>query len=88
MKDRYDRAPGKESSIAKTRHARHESVHNANNAFVKRTQAAIAPMGGKAPRLEGKYMEFNANMVNNGGHAQDLASKLTSDIDHKAFPVK
>lgn len=85
---RYDKAPGKESAIAKTRHARQEAMHNEANAFVKRHQEEVKPMAAKAPRLEGKYMEFNAEMVSNGKHAQEFASKLTTGLDKKAFPVK
>lgn len=74
--------------MANTRHKRLEAEHNANDAFVKKQQAQAAKYAGKAPKLMPEAMEFNAYMCNNGMHAQELASKLTSDIDHVAFPVK
>jgi hypothetical protein len=32
-------------------------------------------------------MEFNANMANNGAHAQRLAVSLTKGLDKVAYPV-
>lgn len=47
-----------------------------------------ATMAGKAPNLEGKYMNFNAEMMNTGMHAQEFGRELTAGLDKKAFPVK
>lgn len=63
-------------------------MHNQNDAFVKRQGEELKKMAGKAPELDGKYMIFNAEMVNNGKHAQELGRKLTKGLDKKAFPVK
>lgn len=87
MKSRYDNAPGKESMIAKSRHSRLEAEHRAKNQFVKKVQAEQAAHGAKSPRLEGKAMNFNAYMCNNGEHAQDFGKKLTKGLDKVAFPV-
>lgn len=88
MKNRYDGNPGKDAAIANTRQKRLESEHNANDSFVKKQQAQLSKYAGEAPKMKGEAMEFNAYMCNNGMHAQELASKLTSGIDHVAFPVK
>jgi hypothetical protein len=88
MKDRYDGNKGKEAKIANLRHSRLESEHNANNAFVKKQMAMLSPMGGKAPKLEEKYMHFDSCMINDGEHAQEFGRKLTSGLDKKAYPVK
>lgn len=73
--------------MANTRHSRLEAEHNANNQFAKKQQMEMARMGGKAPKLEAREMEFDAYMVNNGEHAQMLAKKLTVGLDKVAFPV-
>ena len=88
MKDRYDGNPSKEKAIANTRQKRLQAEHNANNAFVKKQQAQVAGMGGKAPDLKAEAMNFNAYQCNNGEHAQEFGRKLTSGLDKKAFPVK
>ncbi len=88
MKSRYDNNPGKEAAIANTRQKRLESVHNANDAFVKKQQAMLSKHAGKAPVLKGEAMEFNAYMCNDGMHAQEMAVKLTAGLDKVAFPVK
>lgn len=87
MKDRYDGNPGKEASIAKTRHSRLEAEHRAKNAFVKKQQAETAKMAGRSPNLKGEAMEFNAYMCNNGEHAQSFGKSLTKGLDKVAFPV-
>jgi len=88
MKSRYDRAPGKDAKMSNLREERFQGQHKANNAFVKAEQAKIKANGGKDPKMQDKFMEFNANMMNNGMHAQELARTLTKGIDHEAFPVK
>ena len=88
MRSRYDNNPGKDASMANTRQKRLESEHSANNAFVKKQQAELARHAGKAPRLKGEAMEFDAYMCNNGMHAQDLAREVTKGLDKAAFPVK
>lgn len=70
------------------RNKRLESIHSENDAFVKRQQAQMAKYAGKNPKLEAKDMEFNAEMMNNGMHAQELATKLTNGLDKVAYPVK
>lgn len=88
MKNRYDFNPGKEAAIANTRQKRLEAEHSMNDAFVKKQQAMLSKHAGKAPKLEGKAMEFDAYMCNNGMHAQEMAVKLTAGLDKVAFPVK
>ncbi len=87
MRSRYDGNPGKESSIAKTRHNRLEAEHSAKNAFVKKVQNEQARHAGRSPNLKGEAMEFNAYMCNNGEHAQMLAKDITRGLDTVAFPV-
>lgn len=55
---------------------------------MKKQQAMVAPMSGKAPNLDGMYMNFDSCMVNNGSHAQEFGRELTAGLDKKAFPVK
>lgn len=88
MKNRYDGNPGKEAAIANVRQNRMEAEHSANNAFVKKVQNEQDRHAGRSPKLEGKSMEFNAYMCNNGNHAQELAMKITEGLDKAAFPVK
>jgi hypothetical protein len=88
MKSRYDNAPGKEASMAKTRQMRFESEHSSKNAFVKKQQAELARMAGKVPNLKGEAMEFDAYMCNDGEHAQELARDVTKGLDKVAFPLK
>jgi hypothetical protein len=87
MRSRYDGNPGKDSAIANTRQKRLESEHSRKDAFVKKQQAELSRMGAKAPNLKPESMHFNAYMCNDGAHAQELGKKLTSGIDHVAFPV-
>jgi hypothetical protein len=88
MKSRYDNMPGKEAAIANSRQSRLEQMHSAKDAFVKKQQAELSKMAGKAPDLKAEALNFNAYMCNNGLHAQELASDLTKGIDSTAFPVK
>ncbi len=88
MKSRYDNAPGKEAAISNSRQKRLEAEHSAKDAFVKKHQAETNKMAGKAPELTGRLMEFNANMMNTGEHAEEFGRKLTAGLDKKAFPVK
>jgi len=87
MKSRYDNTPGKDAAMAKTRQNRFEAEHSAKDAFVKKQQAELARMGGKAPNLKPESMEFNAYMCNDGAHAQRLAKSLTAGLDKVAYPV-
>lgn len=74
--------------VANQRQKMYESEHSSNNAFVRKQQSMLATMGGKAPNLEARYMNFDACMINEGEHAQELGRKLTSSMDKKAYPVK
>lgn len=65
-----------------------EAHHKSNNAFVREHEAMTASMGGKSPKLDGRLMNFNAEMMNTGEHAQDFGRSLTAGLDKKAFPVK
>lgn len=65
-----------------------QSQHSESNSFVKAEQAKTKSMAGKPPMMEERFYRFNAEMMNNGAHAQELAKKITSDIDHVAFPVR
>lgn len=87
FKDRYDGNPGKEAAIANKRQSRLEAEHSAKNAFVKSEQSKVHPYAGKKPNMPGRLMEFNAEMQNTGAWAQGFGKKLTSGIDHVAFPV-
>lgn len=88
MKDGYEMAKSREGARANERQKMLEGHHEHNNAFVRKHEAMLATMGGKAPNLEGKYMNFNAEMVNNGAHAQEFGRELTAGLDKKAYPVK
>ena len=79
---------GKESESANRRQARLEAEHSATNAFVKSHEAMQATMGGKAPNLEARYMNFDSCMISDGEHAQMFARDLTTGLDKKAYPVK
>jgi len=70
------------------RQNRFEAEANANDAFVKKVQAAQAKHAGKAPNLKAESLEFNAYMCNDGEHAQELARDLTGGLDKVAFPLK
>lgn len=87
FKDRYDGNPGKDASIANKRQSRLESEHSRKNAFVKSEQSRLNPYNGKKPSMKDDMFEFNANMQNNGAWAQGLGKRLTSGIDHVAFPI-
>lgn len=89
MKNRYDGRKGKEEGLQSQRQKMYQSEHTSNNEFVKSHQAMQATMGMKTdPKLDSKYMEFDACMVNNGDHAQEFGRQLASSLDKKAFPVK
>jgi hypothetical protein len=51
-------------------------------------EAGIMAKQGKDPKLDKKYMDYCAPMMNNGEHAQSLARSLTAGLDKSAFPVK
>lgn len=87
MKDRYDGAPGKDAAISNVRQRRFESEHSRKNEFVKKEQRSTEMYAGKKPEMKPDMFMFNANMTNNGEHAQMLGRKLTAGIDHVAFPV-
>jgi len=84
----YTLRGGKEATITNNRQRMGEQQHNMTDNFVKEEQVKVKPMAGKAPEMEERYYMFNANMMNNGEHAQRLAKDITRDIDHVAFPVK
>src|SRR5690606_17633159 len=84
----YTLRGGKEAQITNNRQRMAQSQHSDSDSFVKAEQAKTKKYAGKAPIMEDKYYMFNANMMNNGEHAQRLAKNLTSDIDHDAFPVR
>jgi hypothetical protein len=65
-----------------------EAQHNAANAFVKSEQNKERGIDGRAPEMEDRYMKFDACMVNNGMHAQELAVRITKGMDKEAFPVR
>lgn len=88
MMNRYDGSKGKEHANAQVRQARLEAEHNAKDAFVKKVQNEQSRHAGKAPKLEPKFENFNAAMMNNGVHAQEYARGLTKGLDKVAFPVK
>jgi hypothetical protein len=88
MKDGYETVKSRESARANERQKMFEARHNNDNAFVRSHEAMTATMGGKAPNLEGKYMNFNAEMMNTGAHAQEFGRNLTAGLDKKAYPVK
>lgn len=89
MKNRYDGIPSREAAKSEKLNRMYESEHNANNAFVKKNEAAMQSLGmKKAVNLEGKYMMMDACMVSDGEHAQSFARSLTAGLDKKAFPVK
>jgi len=81
-------AKSRESARANERQKMFEKHHGSNNAFVREHEAMTATMGGKAPNLEGRLMNFNAEMMNTGEHAQEFGRNLTAGLDKKAYPVK
>ena len=87
IKDRYDGNPGKDAAIANNRQSRLESEHSRKNAFVKSEQAKVRQYAGRKPMMKGELMMFNAEMQNSGAWAQGVGKRLTSGIDHVAFPV-
>lgn len=88
MNSRYDNTPGKDAAMANTRQKRLEMEHSQKDAFVKKQEAMLSKMGGKAPDLKPEAMKFNAYQCNNGEHAQEFARSLTTGLDKVAFPVK
>lgn len=64
-----------------------QRMANANDAFAKRFNEQQARLGAKPAKLDNKYCYFDAQMMNNGEHAQEFARKLTQGLDKKAFPV-
>lgn len=88
MKDRYDNNPGKDARMAKVRQSRMEAEHSQKDAFVKRSQMAVASKAGNVPNLKGESLDFSSYMCNNGEHAQEFARSLTKGLDKEAFPVK
>ena len=74
--------------MANARQKRLEAEHSAKDAFVKKQQAELSRMAGKAPNMKSEYMEFNSTMMNTGEHAQEFARDITKGLDKVAFPVK
>lgn len=87
-KSDYTMRNGKDAAISNRRQGMAESQHSSANENVRSEQARLKSMGGKSPNLDGRYMEFDACMTNNGAHAQEFAKKLTSGLDKTAFPVR
>lgn len=83
----YTLRGGKDAAIANKRQKMGEAQHSQKDAFVKGEQNAMKSMEGRAPMMEDRFMKFDASMMNNGAHAQRLASSLTAGLDKKAFPV-
>lgn len=71
----------------KSQAKQNERMANANDAFAKRVNEAQAKLGGKPAKLDNKYCYLDAQMVNNGEHAQRFARQVTKGLDKKAFPV-
>lgn len=65
-----------------------QSQHSETDSFVKSEQQKTKKLAGKPPEMQERFYEFNANMMNNGMHAQELAKEITKGIDHEAFPVR
>jgi hypothetical protein len=65
-----------------------QEQRNSTQAQVKAAQLAQAKYQGKTPNLGERYMDFCAPMMNNGAHAQQLASSVTAGLDKTAFPVR
>jgi hypothetical protein len=89
MKNRdYTLRGGKDAEIANNRQRMGEEQHSGSDAFVRAEQAKMKGMAGRAPKMDDRYMKFDACMINNGAHAQELAKDLTRGIDHLAYPVR
>jgi hypothetical protein len=84
----YTLRGGKEAQITNNRQRMAETQHSESDSFVKAEQAKTKKYAGRAPIMEERFYEFNANMMNNGEHAQRLAKEMTAGIDHDAFPVR
>jgi hypothetical protein len=87
MKDRYDGSPGKDAAMCNLRQRRYESEHLGKDQFVKKQQAELDKYAGRPPVMPAKLMEFNAEMQNTGGWAQEFGKRLTKGLDKVAFPV-
>lgn len=87
MKNRYDGSASKDANIANTRQKRYEAEHMAKNNFVKKQQREMDKYAGRRPNMPADLNDFNATMQNTGAWAQEFGKKLTSNIDHVAFPV-
>jgi len=77
-----------EKSNQKSMQRMGDSLHNSNDAFVKKSQNSLLSLAGKNPDLKPEAQKFNAYMCNNGENAVEFGSKLTEGLDKKAFPVK
>ncbi len=84
----YTLRGGKEAQISNNRQRMAQSQHSESNSFVKSEQEKTKKMAGKPPMMEDRFYQFDANMMNNGYHAQMLAKDITKGIDHDAFPVR
>lgn len=84
----YTMRDGKDAAILNKRHGMEEGQHDASNNFVKMEQNKLKSKAGHEPRMEARYSEFDACMINNGYHAQEFAKQLTAGLDKEAFPVK
>lgn len=88
MKSRYDNVPSKEARMENRDQSRLEAEHRAKNQFVKKVQSEQDKHAGRAPKMNGAMMDFNAYMSNNGEHAEELARDITAGLDKVAFPVR
>ncbi len=84
----YTLRGGKEAQISNNRQRMAQSQHSETNSFVKSEQMKTKNLAGKPPMMEERYYKFDACMMNNGYHAQELAKNITKGIDHEAFPVR
>ena len=84
----YTLRNGKDAEIANKRQKMAEAQHNYKDSFVKAEQGKVKQYDGRAPVMEDRYMKFDATMMNNGYHAQELAERITAGLDKVAFPVR
>ena len=84
----YTLRGGKEAQITNNRQRMGQAQHSESDSFVRAEQAKTKSMAGKPPVMEERYYRFDACMMNNGVHAQRLASSITKGLDKEAFPVR
>ena len=77
----------RESERMGSRNSMNESMHESNNAFVRKGQAEQAQYAGKNPNMAGLSKDYDAKMSNDGARAQSFGKSLTKGMD-KCYPVK